>query len=342
VSPVKHCYIYDFSDRPPPSQHLTVLPAWVPLDVKLSDVGRLVKGKIYGKRSFTVEGVAPPDEAGASDLTILFDPGTMTRAGAIIAREPVRNKNGIVVRDPKDALYRLLEHLGKKKRTYAIAGSAVIDPSVKLPSRCEIEPFAVIRRNARLGAGSRVGAHAYIGEGVVLGKHCDLSPHVVIHENARIGDHVIIGAGSVLGKEGFGFVKKSRYRRLRHIGTVVVHDYVDIGAQVTIDRGTIGSTVIGEGTKIDNLVHIAHNVRIGKDCIIMGQCGIAGSARLGDNVVLCGQAGVADHVCVGDNVVVYAKSAVFRTIPPNKKYSGIPAREHAAVLRALARLYRQR
>ena len=316
--------------------------AWVPLDVKLSEIGRLVKGRVYGKRSFSVEGVAPPDEAGATDLTFLFDPGTMTGAGAIIARVPIENKNGVVVHDPKDALFRLLDHLGKQKRDYAIARSADVDGSVILPSRCGIEPFAVIRRNARLGAGSRVGAHAYVDEGVVLGKHCDIAPHVVIHRNTRIGDHVVVGSGATLGKEGFGFVKKKRYRRLRHIGTLIVHDYVDIGAQVTIDRATIGSTVIGEGTKIDNLVHIAHNVRIGKHCIIMGQCGIAGSARLGDNVVLCGQVGVADHVCIGDNVVVFAKSAVFKAIPPNKKYSGIPAREHAAVLRALARLYRQR
>jgi UDP-3-O-[3-hydroxymyristoyl] glucosamine N-acyltransferase len=319
-----------------------VLQAWVPLDVKLSDVGRLVTGKIYGKRSFTIKAVVPPDEAGASDLTFLFDPETRTRAGAVIARVPVRNKNGIVVQDPKDALFRLLEHLGRRKRKYAIAPSADIDSTVVLPSQCEIEPFAVIRSGVSIGAGTRIGAHAYIGEDVVLGRHCDISPHAVIHQNTRIGDHVMVGSGAVLGKEGFGFVKKKRYRRLRHIGILIIDAFVDIGALVTIDRGTIGSTVIGEGTKIDNLVHIAHNVKIGKHCIIMGQCGIAGSARLGDHVVLCGQVGVADHVCIGDNVVVYAKSAVFKTIPRKKIYSGIPAREHAAVLRALARLYKER
>lgn len=315
--------------------------AWVPLDVKLLEIGRLVKGQVYGKGSFTVEGVAPPDEARASDLTFLFDPEVRTIAGAVIARVPIKNKNGIVVSDPKDALFCLLEHLGKRKRDYSIARSADVDGSVILPSRCEIGPFAVIQSGVRVGTGTRIGAHAYIGEGVVLGKHCDISPHVVIHQNTRIGDHVMVGSGAVLGKEGFGFVKKKRYRRLRHIGTLIVHDYVDIGAQVTIDRGTIGSTVIGEGTKIDNLVHIAHNVKIGKHCIIMGQCGIAGSARLGDHVVLCGQVGVADHVSIGDNVVVYAKSAVFKTVPGEKRYSGIPAREHTAVLRALARLYRE-
>lgn len=321
---------------------MTVLQAWVPLDVKLSDVGRLVRGKVYGKKSFDIKGVALPDEARDSELTFLFDPGVRTGAGAVVARVPIRNKSGIVVRDPKDALFRLLEHLGKRKRKYTIAPSADIDSSVMLPSQCEIEPFAVIRSGASLGSGTRIGAHAYIDEDVVLGKHCDISPHVVIHRNTRIGDHVMIGSGAVLGKEGFGFVKKRRYRRLRHIGTLIVQAFVDIGAQVTIDRGTIGTTVIGEGTKIDNLVHIAHNVTIGKHCIIMGQCGIAGSARLGDRVVLCGQVGVADHVCIGDNVIVYAKSAVFKTIPENKKYSGIPAREHTAVLRALARLYQQR
>ena len=309
--------------------------------MKLSDVGRLVKGRVYGRRSLVIKGVAPPDEASSTDLTFLFESGEETEAGAVVARVMLPTKNGIVVDDPRDALYRLLEHLGKRKRVYSIAQSAVIDPEVKLPSRCEIQPFAVIRSGVSIGAGTRIGAHAYVGEHVILGRHCDISAHVVINENTRVGDHVVIGAGAVLGKEGFGYIKKRRYQRLRHIGTLIVGSYVDIGAHVTIDRGTIGSTVIGEGTKIDNLVHIAHNVRIGKHCIIMGQCGIAGSARIGDCVVLCGQVGVSDHVNVGDNVVVYAKSAVFKSIPGNAAYSGIPAREHRAVLRALARLYRE-
>lgn len=313
---------------------------WVPLDVKLSDAGRLVQGKVYGKRSFIIQGIAPPDEACSADLTFLFEPEAKTNAGAVVARVQIQNKNGIVVRDPRDALFRLLEHLGKKKSTNTIAQSAVIDPDVRLPSRCEIQPYAVIRSGVSIGAGTRIGGHAFIGEGVVVGKHCDISPHVVIHQNTRIGNHVSIGSGAILGKEGFGYIKKRRYQRLRHIGGLVIDAFVDIGAHVTIDRGTIGRTVIGEGTKIDNLVHIAHNVRIGRHCIIMGQCGIAGSARIGDRVVLCGQVGVADHVSIGHDVIVYAKSAVFKSIPPKQTYSGIPAREHSAVLRALARLYR--
>ena len=308
--------------------------------MKLSEAGRLVKGKVYGRRSFIITGVALPDEAGNTELTFLFQPEVRTDAGAVVARVPIKHKNGIVVRDPRDALFRLLEHLGTKKRTYAVAPSAIIDPLANVPSRCTIEPCAVIQGGASIGNGTRIGAHACIGPGVVLGKHCDISPHVVIHEYTRIGDHVVVGSGAILGKEGFGYIKKRRYLRFRHIGTLIIGSFVDIGAHVTIDRGTIGRTVIGEGTKIDNLVHIAHNVRIGKDCIIMGQCGIAGSARLGDNVVLCGQVGVTDHVSIGDNVVVYAKSAVFKSIPPDQAYSGIPAREHQAVLRALARLYR--
>ena len=308
--------------------------------MKLSDASRLVQGKVYGKRSFVIRGVSPPEEACASDLTFLFDPEAKTNAGAVVARVKIPKKNGIVVRDPRDALFRLLEHLGSKDITNTRAPSAVIDPDVRLPSRCEVQPFAVIRSGASIGAGTRVGAHAFIDEGVVLGKHCVVSPHVVIHQNTRIGDHVIIGTGAVLGKEGFGYLKKRRYHRFRHIGELVIDAFVDIGAHVTIDRGTIGRTVIGEGTKIDNLVHIAHNVRIGKHCIIMGQCGIAGSARIGDRVVLCGQVGVSDHVSIGNDVVVYAKSAVFKSIPAKKAYSGIPAREHRAVLQALARLYR--
>jgi UDP-3-O-[3-hydroxymyristoyl] glucosamine N-acyltransferase len=176
---------------------------------------------------------------------------------------------------------------------------------------------------------------------VVIGAHCEVYPNTTIYKKTKIGDFVVINSNSVIGKEGFGYIKQKRYQRLRHIGGVIVKNFVEIGSNVAIDRATIGNTMIGQGTKIDNLVHIAHNVTVGENCIIMGQTGIAGSTKIGNNVILCGQVGVSDHLKIGDNVTVFAKSAVFKSLPKNKKYSGIPAREHDAVLRAIARLYRR-
>jgi UDP-3-O-[3-hydroxymyristoyl] glucosamine N-acyltransferase len=151
----------------------------------------------------------------------------------------------------------------------------------------------------------------------------------------------MINSSAVIGKEGFGYVRRKRYEKIPHIGGVIIESFVEIGSGVTIDRGTIGDTVIGEGTKLDNQVHVAHNVKIGKNCIIMGQTGIAGSSRIGDNVILCGQVGISDHLQIENDVIVYAKSGVFKSLNQGKKYSGNPAREHDAVLRAMARLYRK-
>lgn len=308
--------------------------------MKLSDVARIVNGLIYGKKFFNIKDILPPDDAGKNDLTFLFNASIKTKAGAIIAARKLKGKNGIVVKNPKEAMYLLLKELSKKDRKKNISTQSIIERDVSLPKFCIIEPFAIIKKDAKIGTGTYIGAHCYIDEGVIIGKNCDIHPNAVIHKNTRIGNYVSINSNTVLGKEGFGYIKKKRYERIKHIGGVEIKDFVEIGSNVTIDRGTIGHTIIGEGTKIDNLVHIAHNVKIGKNCIIMGQVGIAGTTKIGDNVVLCGQVGIKDHLEIGDSVTVYAKSGVFTPLAPDKKYSGTPAREHHIILRAIARLYR--
>jgi UDP-3-O-[3-hydroxymyristoyl] glucosamine N-acyltransferase len=313
--------------------------------VKLIEIAAMISGKPYGRSDRAIRHILPPDEARGSDLTFLFDPLTKTRSSMVISSRPVSGKSGIVVPDPRRAMYALLRRLSTRARAPSVSKLSVVDPSVRIPRSCTIEPYAVIGENARIGRGTYLGAHCVIGAHAVIGDHCAIHEATVICGCVLIGGHAVINAHSVIGKQGFGYYrsqsKRSRYRHIDHIGTVVIGDFVEIGSSVTIDRGTIGATVIGRGTKIDNLVHIAHNVKIGQNCMIMGQCGIAGSSSLGDNVVLCGQTGVSDHVTIGSNAVVLAKSAVFKSIPGQKRYSGIPAREHAAVLRALARLYDQ-
>jgi len=205
-----------------------------------------------------------------------------------------------------------------------------------------VSPLACVHPSAGLGTGVRIAPFAYIGERVRIGDHTVVEPNVTILAGCRIGRRVRIGAGAVLGMAGFGYQRAADgYRFIPHRGRVVVEDDVEIGANCTIARAKKTETRIGAGTKIDAMVHIAHNVTIGRNCIIVAQCGIAGSVRLGDNVILAGQTGIKDHVTVGDNSIVYAKSALYRSIPADSRYSGIPARPHAENLKLLAQQRRR-
>lgn len=311
------------------------------MKLDIAAVARTVRGKIHGHRTLVIRNIAPPDEACGNDLTFLFEPNIKTNARAVISAKVVPGKISIVVKEPKTALYRLLKYMSKAPSKHYVASDAVIENGAKIAKTVSIDHRAMIKKGAVIQSSTRIEANCYIGSNVMIGSNCRIDPNAVIHEGTRIGDHAVIGAGTVIGSHGFGFMKKKTYRRLPHIGGVKISDYVEIGANCTIDCATIGFTSVGAGTKIDNLVHIAHNVRIGRNCLIMGQCGIAGSARLGHNVILCGQVGVSDHVTIGDGAIVHAKSAVFRSIPRKIRVSGIPAREHNSVLRALARLYRE-
>jgi UDP-3-O-[3-hydroxymyristoyl] glucosamine N-acyltransferase len=309
--------------------------------VKLFEIAHYVKGSVYGNKNFNITDILPPDDAKKNNLTFLFDSSVKTNAGAIITDRKLKGKNGIVVKNPKEAMYLLLKKLSKQNRKKYISNKSIIEPDVVLPRNCVIEPFSIIKEDVKIGNGTYIGTHCVIDEGVIIGKNCEIHSNTIIYKNTKIGDYVLINANTVIGKEGFGYIKKKRYERFKHIGGVIIKDFVEIGSNVTIDRGTIGFTIINEGTKIDNTVHIAHNVKIGKNCIIMGQVGIAGSAKIGNNVILCGQVGISDHLEIGDGVIVYAKSGVFKPLIKNKKYSGIPAREHDIVLKALARLYKE-
>jgi UDP-3-O-[3-hydroxymyristoyl] glucosamine N-acyltransferase len=307
--------------------------------VKLNAFGHLFACVVYGDGEMEIRSVLPPEEAREGDLTFLFDIEVRTEAGAVIGSEKVQGKSGILVKDTKEAMFLLLKSLAKAEKPRGISSKCEIDEGVQLPKSCTVEPFAVIRKNVTIGTNVFVGAHCFIDESATIGDNCYIHPNVVIYANTHIGNFVVIGSNSVIGKEGFGYIKHEKYEKVRHVGGVRIENYVELGSNVTVDRGTIGNTVIGEGTKIDNQVHIAHNVTIGRNCIIMGQSGIAGSSQLGNNVIICGQVGISDHLKIEDDVIVYAKSGVFKSLKKGRKYSGTPAREHSAVLRAVARLY---
>jgi UDP-3-O-[3-hydroxymyristoyl] glucosamine N-acyltransferase len=195
----------------------------------------------------------------------------------------------------------------------------------------------VLEERVTIGDGTAILAGTYIGRDADVGKSCLVYPNVTIREETRIGERVVIHSGSVIGADGFGFVREGDlYKKVPQIGNVEIGDDVEIGANVTIDRATTGTTLVGRGTKIDNLVQIGHNVRIGENCILVAQVGIGGSTELGSGVTLAGQAGATGHISIGDGATVAAQAGVTKSVPAGVTVSGYPAREHGIANRIYA------
>jgi UDP-3-O-[3-hydroxymyristoyl] glucosamine N-acyltransferase len=211
---------------------------------------------------------------------------------------------------------------------WGVAVNATVSPNSKIHSNVFVGEYCVVEEGASIGAGSVIDAHCYIGKNVHLGDNCRLYPNVVIREDCTLGNDVILQSGVVIGGDGFGYARSEiGYTRIKQIGTVVLGDRVEIGANCAVDRGALGPTVIGDGVKIDNLVQIAHNVQIGENSVIVSQVGISGSTKLGKWVTLAGQAGLIGHLDIGDRVVVTAQSGVTKDIPADTVVFGSPARE---------------
>ena len=219
---------------------------------------------------------------------------------------------------------------------------AVVAPSVKLGKHVSIGPFAVIGENTEIGDNSILFPLVSVYPGVKIGKHCWLHSHVSLREDIRIGNHVILHNGVVIGSDGFGYLESEDKTRIKipQSGTVILEDYVEIGANTTIDRATLGETIVRKGTKIDNLAQVAHNVKIGENSIIISQSGIAGSSQLGKNIIMGGQVGVTDHVDIGDDVIIAAQSGVTKNVPSGAKIGGTPHQDIKAWRRAYGSLPR--
>jgi UDP-3-O-[3-hydroxymyristoyl] glucosamine N-acyltransferase len=303
--------------------------------VTLEAVARAVDGTVIGDGSVEITGVAGIREAQEGDLTFLAHRRyeaylSKTRASAIIVAE-----NHIDLAKP--LIQNSNPYLAFLKAVHLFAGdgerpdagvhpSAVVAPDATIASDASIGPLVAIGSGACVGprsivhAGCCLGAHARIGADVVL------YPSVVVREECELGDRVIVHPGAVIGSDGFGFVRDGDiYRKLPQVGNVVIEEDVEIGANVTIDRATTGTTRIGAGSKIDNLVQIAHNVQIGRNCILVAQVGISGSTSVGDHVVLAGQVGVVGHIEIGAGAMVGAKSGVSKSIKPGERVFGYPA-----------------
>lgn len=318
--------------------------------MKLKDLATLIGGEISGNPDKEITGVSGFDEAKEGDITFLSSRKNIekffsTQASAVILKEEIKrsiinersvNISMLVVKNPQFSYAKALEVFYVKPYTpVGISDRAIIGNNVTLGDDLSIYPLAHICNNVTLGSRVTVSPGAYIGDGVSIDNDTYIYPNVVIGENTVIGAKVIINPGAVIGSEGFGFaLEKGAHYKIPQTGGVVIEDNVEIGANVTIDKATLGNTIIGNGTKIDNLVQIGHNVKIGKNCIIVSQVGISGSVEVGDGVVLAGQVGVRDHVTIGNNAMIGAQSGVGNDIPEGQIYSGSPAIPHKTWLRA--------
>jgi UDP-3-O-[3-hydroxymyristoyl] glucosamine N-acyltransferase len=317
-----------------------------------SAIAELVGGQLVGDPSTIVDGVAPLDRASGRHLTFLgvakYAPMLATSGAgvALISPELVETPGSVpsrvVVDKPQEALLSLLPRFHRvAPAPRGVHATAIVGSGVRLGRDVSIGPYAVLGDGAQIGDSVVIGAHCVIGAGVRIGDRAQLYPTVTIYSGTRIGNRVTVHAGARLGSDGFGYVQRDgQHLKIPHVGGCVIEDDVEIGANTTIDRGSIDDTVVGAGTKIDNLVQIAHNVRIGKVCLIMAQVGIAGSVRVEDGCMLLGQVGVSGHHTIGQGARLAAQAGVFGDIPAGETWSGYPARPHKEALRAQAALFK--
>jgi UDP-3-O-[3-hydroxymyristoyl] glucosamine N-acyltransferase len=317
----------------------------------LFELARLVHGDIVcGELDLLVDGIAALDEAGPSDLSFLGNEKyraqyLTTRAAAVIVPRGMTNgPEGsalIAVDNPSFAFGLAVKHfIAAVSRPFApgIHPRAVIDDSAVLdPAKVRIHAGAVIMAGVMIGDGSEIGPNVVIGDNVCIGRDCLLHANVTIRERCILGDRVILQPGAVIGSDGYGYeTVDGRHVKIDQVGIVEIQNDVEVGANTTIDRARFGRTVIGEGTKVDNLVQIAHNVQLGKHCLLIAQSGVAGSARTGDYVVLAAQAGIGGHVKIGAKSVLVGRAGATTDLLGGQTYSGFPARGFVEEQRARA------
>jgi UDP-3-O-[3-hydroxymyristoyl] glucosamine N-acyltransferase len=306
-----------------------------PRGITLGRLAEALDATLEGDPARVVTGVAPLDSAGPDDVAFVTDPryreaARRSRAGAFLAPPDLADLPAPVLRSraPQQAVIALLELFHPRRPvTPGIHPTAVVAPSARVDASAWIGALAVVEADAVIGPSARIHPLVYVGAGAGVGEAAELYPHVVVGEGVSIGRRVIVHPGAVLGADGFGYAfDGAGHRKIPQVGTVRVEDDVEIGANAAVDRATLGVTVVGRGTKIDNLVQVGHNVQIGEHCIVVSQAGISGSSRLGRGVVLAGQVGVADHVTIGDGAMAGAQSGIPSDVPPGEKVLGSPAR----------------
>ncbi len=313
--------------------------------IELRELAERIGGRLEGSGNPLICGVAGIREAQAGEITFLAHARYLnyledTAASALICRPDLKTDlPAIRMDDPHLGFLRSIELFCEPKQNYfaeGIDGSARVHETATLSKGVRVGPGAII------GEGCVVGEHTIVGPGVVImpkvkiGKLCLLYPNVVVREECQIGDRVILHAGAIIGSDGFGYAKQAgSYHKVPQIGQVIIEDDVEIGANSCVDRATVGRTVIGTGTKIDNLVQIAHNVTIGRHTVISAQTGISGSTNVGNDVMMAGQVGVVGHISIGDDARIGAQSGISKDIPQGEQWFGYPARNSREARRLL-------
>ena len=310
----------------------------------LREIADLINGVLLGDGDIEITGVTNIEDATATDIVFAvaphLDKGLLSSAAAVIIPNSITEfaKPAILVENPRVAFASLL-----KIFTPCIAvepgihATAVIGKNVTIGENATIMAYAVIADHVTIGSNTIVYPQTYIGNEVTVGSDSLIYANVTVAQGCFIGNSVIIHSGAVIGSDGFGFITvDGRHQKVPQVGNVRIEDDVEIGANVTIDRATTGSTIVKKGTKIDNLVHLAHNVVIGENCFLVAQTGIAGSVIVGNHVTFAGQCGSAGHLTIGDNCVFAARSAPIGDVPAGSFYAGFPARPHREWLRTKA------
>ncbi len=316
--------------------------------VTVRELAEKLGGVVDGDSDAVVTGVSSVDYASEGDVVLaenekFFKKACASRATCVVTAPnlglAVSGKSIIRVENPADAFAEVLRLFQPEEELPALGvdKTAVVGSNVRLGSGVRVGANVFIGDRAVLGDSSIIHPNVYIGADVTIGESCVLHPGVVVYPRCRIGNRVILHAGVVIGADGFGYRRgESGLLKIPHVGIVEIGDDVEIGANSTVDRAKFGATIIGSGSKIDNLVHIAHNVKIGRNCVIVALSGVAGSVEIGDNVTLAAQAGVKDNVRIGDECVVAARAGVIGDLQKGSVVSGFPARDHFAEKRAQA------
>jgi len=314
----------------------------------LNEISEQLKGILIGDGSVVITGVGSINAAKEGEIAFVTDKNLnkldQCKASAFIVPETtiIEFKVPVIkVKNPRLDFIRLIEMFSEKTKSSGVVSSEAIHDSVTLGNNVQIDEFAVIKEDVSIGDHTIISAHSFIGKNVTIGTNCLIHPNVTVLHDTFIGDNVIIHSGAVIGADGFGFEwDGQKHVKIPHVGNVIIYDDVEIGANTTIDRGTIDSTTIGKGTKMDNLIQIGHNVQIGENCIIAGTSAIGGSSKIGNRVTLAGGSAVINNITIGDSCVVLAKTMVTKNMPENSMVSGYTARSHKRQLRESAALSR--
>jgi UDP-3-O-[3-hydroxymyristoyl] glucosamine N-acyltransferase len=316
---------------------------------KLADLASDLGADLVGDGKLKICGVRPLDTAKAEHLSFLHnskyvEEARSSEAGAILVADPetLPGRNLLVYPEPYLALARALEVFYPVVRPEpGVHPSAVVADGVSVGEGASIGPLASVAEGTMVGERSVVGAGCVLGRGVEIGTDCILHPRVVVEDKCRIGDRCIVHSGTVIGSDGFGFATvEGTHHKVPQVGVVVLEDDVELGSNVCVDRAALGETRIGRGTKVDNLVQIAHNVEIGEHCLLVAQVGISGSTQIGHHTVFAGQSGCSGHLKIGSGVVLVARAAAFKDVPDGATMAGAPARPHREWLKANANVQR--